>query len=62
MLSKVGTIGDFGINFEKDKINFSQNVIGIKMKDNYKNISGFLLSYCNSKYGQNQIKKNAKIK
>ncbi len=55
LLSKVGTIGDVALNLCFEKINFSQNVIGVKIKKKFKVISGFLLSYLNSKYGRKQI-------
>ena len=55
LMAKVGTIGDVAINLGFEKLNFSQNVIGIKIKKDYKPISGFLLSFLNCSYGRNQV-------
>ncbi len=55
LMAKVGTIGDVAINLRFEKLNFSQNVIGIKIKKEYKPISGFLLSFLNCSYGRNQV-------
>jgi hypothetical protein len=38
LMAKVGTIGDVAINLRFEKLNFSQNVIGIKIKKEYKPI------------------------
>lgn len=55
LMAKVGTIGDVAINLRFKKLNFSQNVMGIKVKKEYKPISGFLLSFLNCSYGRNQV-------
>ena len=55
LMAKVGTIGDVAINLRFEKLNFSQNVIGIRVKKEHKPISGFLLSFLNCLYGRNQI-------
>ena len=59
LLSKVGTIWDFGLNLRFEKLNLSQNVVGIKIKKEYKKISWFLVAFLNSKYWRLQI--NRKI-
>lgn len=55
LMAKVGTIGDVAINLRFEKLNFSQNVMGIKIKKEYKPISGFLLAFLNCSYGRNQV-------
>lgn len=55
LMAKVGTIGDVAINLKFEKLNFSQNVMGIKIKKDYKQISGFLLAFLNCSYGRNQV-------
>ncbi len=55
LMAKVGTIGDVAINLRFERLNFSQNVMGIKIKKEYKSISGFLLSFLNCSYGRNQV-------
>jgi len=55
LMAKVGTIGDVAINLKFEKLNFSQNVMGIKIKKDYKPISGFLLAFLNCSYGRNQV-------
>ena len=55
LMAKVGTIGDVAINLRFERLNFSQNVMGIKIKKEYKPISGFLLSFLNCSYGRNQV-------
>jgi type I restriction enzyme S subunit len=56
VLSKVGTLGDAVINLKFDKVNFSQNNIGIKI-DQEKINPLFAISFFNSKYGKKQIEK-----
>lgn len=55
LISKVGTIWDVAINLELPVINFSQNVIWIKIKAEYKPISGYLSAFLNCKFWRNQI-------
>jgi restriction endonuclease S subunit len=55
LMAKVGTIGDVAINLRFEKLNFSQNVMGIKIKKEYKPVSGFLLAFLNCSYGRNQV-------
>ncbi len=56
VLSKVGTIGDAVINLDYEKINFSQNNIGIKIKQDEIN-PAYVIAFFNSKYGRKQIEK-----
>lgn len=56
VLSKVGTIWDAVINLDYEKVNISQNNIGIKIKHNLID-SWFIVAFLNSKYGKWQIKK-----
>ncbi|MBN2198210.1 restriction endonuclease subunit S [Candidatus Wolfebacteria bacterium] len=55
LMAKVGTIGDVAINLRFERLNFSQNVMGVKIKKKYKLVSGFLLSFLNCSYGRNQV-------
>ena len=55
LMAKVGTIGDVSINLRFERLNFSQNVMGIKIKPQHKPISGFLLSFLNCSYGKTQV-------
>lgn len=57
LLSKVWTIWDIALNFDYEKINFSQNVIWIKVKTEYKRISGYLMTFLNSKPWREQIER-----
>jgi len=56
VLSKVGTIGDAVINLDYEKVNFSQNNVGIKIKQDEIN-SAYVIAFFNSKYGRKQIEK-----
>lgn len=56
VLSKVGTIGDAVINLDYEKVNFSQNNVGIKIKQDKIN-SAYVIAFFNSKYGRKQIEK-----
>ncbi len=56
ILSKVGSLGDAVINLKYDKVNFSQNNIGIKI-DKSKINPLYAVSFFNSKYGKKQIEK-----
>lgn len=56
ILSKVGTIGDAAINFDYERVNFSQNNVGIKIKHNEIN-SAYVIAFFNSKYGRKQVEK-----
>ena len=55
LMAKVGTIGDVSINLRFERLNFSQNVMGIKIKKQHRPISGFLLSFLNCSYGKTQV-------
>lgn len=57
ILSKVWTIWDAVINFEYEKINFSQNNVWIKIKQNLID-SAYVIAFFNSKYWRKQIEKN----
>jgi hypothetical protein len=59
ILSKVGTIGDMGINLKWTKINCSQNTIAIKIKDGFKKVSPFLAIYINCYYGKSQLNRSS---
>ena len=55
LMAKVGRIGDVAVNYRFEKLNLSQNVIGVKIKEQFKRQSGFLMVFLNSKYGRSQI-------
>lgn len=57
LISKVWTIWDVALNLDYEKLNFSQNVIWIKVKSEYKKISGYLIAFLNSKPWREQIKR-----
>ncbi len=57
LISKVWTIWDVALNLDYEKLNFSQNVIWIKIKQEYKNLSGYLMAFLNSKAGREQIER-----
>ena len=57
LISKVWTIWDVALNLDYEKLNFSQNVIWIKVKSEYKKISGYLMAFLNSKPWRGQIER-----
>ena len=56
VLSKVGTVGDAVINLDYEKVNFSQNNVGIRIRQDKIN-SAYVIAFFNSKYGRKQIEK-----
>ena len=57
VMSKVGTIGEISVNMDFEKINYSQNNIGIKInKDKINPL--FLIVYINSDFSRKQIERN----